>query len=198
MCGQDLEELRETFVAFRDQCIELRNAQKIFEHLFESGDDTLKLLEDTAPLFFFDVQNILIEHIYLKACRLTDVASVKRGKEVRRNLTVPHLRNRLHDVELLSGEIIALADALQTYGDMLRAPRNRRIAHADLRAVLNDEDRGEHDEKDYQAFFRDLQEFCDHVGVALNEGPLDFRVVPGPGDVIDLLRVLERGKYRGR
>jgi hypothetical protein len=37
-----------------------------------------------------------------------------------------------------------------------------------------------------------MQTYCDEVGRAVGEGPLDFRWSAGTGDAIDLLRVLRQ------
>ena len=51
---------------------------------------------------------------------------------------------------------------------------------------------GAHGEEVIVEFFENLQAYFDAVGDAVGVGPLDFRNAPGPGDVIDLVRTLER------
>ena len=41
--------LRQSFLAFREQCIWLRTCYDIYEHLYESGGDTERLMSATAP-----------------------------------------------------------------------------------------------------------------------------------------------------
>ena len=50
-----------------------------------------------------------------------------------------------------------------------------------------------HTKEEAEAFFENLQNYNDAVGLSVGVGPLDFRTMAGEGDVLDLIRVLERG-----
>lgn len=119
-------------------------------------------------------------------CRLTDPAT-SFGRE---NLTAANLVASLEELKLMSEEVQNRVDGLQRYRNLLNGARNRAISHADKATFLQPELLGEHQEHQIADFLEDLQQFNDLVGIALGEGPLDFRGTSGPGDAYDLIRVL--------
>lgn len=177
--------LHEKFVAFRAECIWLRNCYNTFTTLFDENE-TRTLLEETAAIFFSDLNRVLQEYCYLQVCKITDPP--KTGN--RANLTVEAMNNALDAAKLLTPEIEKHAATMMRYRSFIQQPRNRLISHLDAKTVLKGDAIGGHDAHEVSAFFEAVQEYCDEVGRALGEGPLDFRWSPGAGDVIDLLRVL--------
>ncbi|WP_340115609.1 hypothetical protein [Pelagibius sp. 7325] len=182
------EELQRTFIAFREECIWLRNCYNTYAALFESGEDTSRLLHQTAAHFFHDLNRILIEYVILQACKITDPAKFRK----RDNLTVATLNIALKRRGLLTEEIREHSKGVMRYRDFLADARNRLISHLDMETVLNMGALGEHSKEDVSSFFDSLQEYCDAVGNVVGVGPLDFRCSPGRGDVIDLVSVLRR------
>ena len=76
------------------------------------------------------------------------------------------------------------------YRALVKDARNRLVSHADLESVIRGLPIGAHAQERVDAFFEDLQEYCDEVGREIGVGPLDFRTQAGKGDVVDLVRVL--------
>jgi hypothetical protein len=181
-------DLRQDFIAFRDECIWLRNCYNTFAALFESGDETQRVLRETAGLFFDDLHRILMEYTFLQGCKITDPPE-SRG---RGNLTVKSLNDSLEAEGILTDEIREISKSILLYRDCLKSVRDRRISHLDKEAVLSGQPTGAHKSGDVTAFFENLQAYCDGVGNAVGVGPLDFRCSPGKGDVIDLIAVLRR------
>ncbi len=179
--------LREQFVAFRAECIWLRDCYNTFTTLFDE-DDTRKLLEQSAVIFFGDLNRILQEYCYLQVCKITDPP--KTGGRV--NLTVEAMNLALGPAGLLTPEIKQHAAAMMRYRGFIKAPRNRLISHLDAKTVLKGDEIGGHDAHEVTTFFEAMQNYCDEVGRAVGEGPLDFRWSAGAGDVIDLLRTLRK------
>ncbi len=179
-------DLKNTFLAFRDQCIWLRTCFNTFTALYESGDATDQVLTRTAPLFFHDLNLILVDYCLLQICKLTDPPrSVGRD-----NLTVKHINELLKAQNKLTPAISAASDGLAQYRNLINDSRNRLISHADKRAVLTGLPIGAHSKDEVDAFFANLYKYIDAVGEAAGVGPLDFRTTAGTGDVIDLLRQL--------
>ncbi len=154
--------------------------------LYSSGPETAALLQKSAPLFFHDLNHILIEYWILVVCRLTDPATT--GK--RENLTVANLIASLQNLGILTDAIEDEAAQLQIYREVINDARNRVVSHADKATFLQPELLGEHTEHQIDEFLEHLQIFNDLVGEALGEGALDFRGTSGPGDAYDLLRIL--------
>lgn len=186
MTVSPLQNAKDSFKAFRAESIWLRSIFDVTYALFSSGAEVDSLLKRTAPLFFFDLNQILVEYWILVVSRITDPAQT--GK--RENLTVALLLTQLDRLELCTPEIKAAANGLKSYGDLLKNARNRAVSHADKETFLNPALLGDHQESQVTSFLESLQRFNDLVGIALDEGPLDFRSTYGAGDVFDLLRAL--------
>ena len=73
--------------AFAHSCVLLRSQWEHFRILFEGSDLKRELLQSTAPKFFGDLNRLLVEHLVLHICRLTDNAQMRS----RKNLTVKFL-----------------------------------------------------------------------------------------------------------
>ena len=73
---------------FCDQCYETRYLFKEYVFLYESGNKgRLDLLDKTARDFFYNIQSILIDKIFLSICKITDPA----GSGKKSNLTVKYI-----------------------------------------------------------------------------------------------------------
>jgi hypothetical protein len=181
-----LQHAKDTFNAFRVESVWLRSIFDTSYALFSSGSEIDALLKRTAPQFFADLNQMIVEYWILAVSRITDPA--KTGK--RENLTAALLLNQLDSLGLCTTEIHTAANRLQSYRALLNDARNRAVSHADKETFLNPALLGDHQESQVTDFLERLQEFNDLVGMALGEGPLDFRSTYGPGDVYDLLRAL--------
>ena len=69
---------------FCDQCVWLRVVYNEYCILYDSGQARRELLDEVAKNFFGDLNDILIEHILLNICKLTDPARSRQDE----NLTV--------------------------------------------------------------------------------------------------------------
>ncbi len=136
------------FLAFRQECIWLQATLNTFSTLFESGTETLELLEAAAPAFFRDLNLILHEHFVLQACRLTDPASQK-GRE---NLTVRNINLMLERRGLLTQAIRDVSDQLHQYRELLTEARNQIISHADKSRILSGSPSPSHERADLDRF----------------------------------------------
>ncbi len=188
-------QLREAFVAFREQCIWLRTCFNTFAALFHQEHQPKDLLHRTAPLFFQDLNNVLLEYCRLKVCTLTDPADTwSHGKHAHvESLTVCNLNRGLKREGLMTQAIEDAAAGLMRYRELVKESRHKTIAHLDKEVTLANQPLGAHAEEDVVQFLDHLQNYNDEVGCAVGEGPLDFRGTSGPGDVLDLLRVLRAG-----
>ena len=182
-------ELERVFTGLRRECIWLRNCWNIYRALYEGDERTDASLTAVAGHLFVDLNRILIEYVWLQACKVTDPAS-SAGQ---RNLTFKQMNQQLAATGLMRTEIRQLSGSIERYREeVLKGPRDKRVSHLDLDATLGEEDMGAHDAERAVAFFEDVQGYCDEVGRAVGVGPLDFRSQAGSGDVLDLIRVLRQ------
>ena len=155
---------------------------------YDSDPETERILKESAGLFFGDLNTMMQEYAILLACRLTGPAQ-SFGKA---NLSTQRFTMLMRDRECLTSEIECLDARLREYGELLKPARDKIIAHSDLVVHVNSTALGAHGEEVMVQFLEDLQAYFDAVGNAVGVGPLDFQHIPGPGDVIDLVRKLER------
>ena len=134
------------------------------------------------------------EYAILLVCRLTGPAR-SSGKA---NLSTRRFTMLMRDMECLTSEIECLDARLKEYGERLKPARDKIVAHSDLEVHVNSTPLGAHGEEVMVQFLKDLQAYFDAVGNAVGVGPLDFQYIPGPGDVIDLVRKLERASDAAR
>ncbi len=113
---------------------ELHEEWATLKELFASGDDTVKLLNDTASALFETIYHVLIRDILLGIARLTD--PLKTGNKDNLVLErISQLPEVMADPSLVSAsskilvEINALATPFRDY-------RNKHLAHLDLPTAL--------------------------------------------------------------
>lgn len=182
-------DLQKLFLAFREQCIWLQCCYNTYSALYESGDETEKVLRDSASIFFKELNAILIEYILLQICKITDPDE----SQGRKNLTFERVNAALRDAYRMTNEIAHFARGLSRYRELVKEGRNKLISHLDEEAVLKGLPIGEHPKEETTAFFECLYGYVDAVGNAVGVGPLDFQTTAGPGDALDLVKTLKRG-----
>lgn len=96
---------------------------------------------------------------------------------------------------LLTSAIEAATAGIVQYRSLIEDARNRTIGHADKETAMTYIVLGVHSRPEAFAFLEQLQAYVDAVGTAVGEGPLDFSVTSASGDVADLLKALNNGKY---
>ena len=182
------KQLQDEFLELREACIWLQSCYNIFNHLYNSGDETEALLRKSAAWFFTDLNRILQEYFLLQARKITDPAT-SLGRE---NLSIPNLNSKLLSEGLLSKEIEDLSAQLLDYRELIRLANNRVIAHHDKETVLAGTILGTHSANKVDSFMNNIRAYTDAVGHATGIGPLDHKTLAARGDVLDLLRQLKQ------
>ncbi len=180
--------LQVEFEKFRNECIRLRIYYNTYLHLFESGTEITEILEKTAHIFFHDLNELLIEYIFLQVGRITDPATTLSFE----NLTCNYFNEKLKERNSLSSIIKKHSDEMLRYRKLIDPARNKWIAHIDKDTALKGTPLGSHKKDDVASFFSNLQAYNDRVAEVLGLRPLDFSTNAGPGDVLDLIRVLKK------
>jgi hypothetical protein len=109
-----------------------------FEEVFAAPPADIEVLNATAPDFFVQARDALIDDVLLSLCRITDPP--KSGMfdnfsigQLAKHADVQALPDLAHDVASLTGK----ADS---HVEFARQRRNKRLAHSDLPTALRSED----------------------------------------------------------
>jgi hypothetical protein len=153
--------LKDEIEAMAHFCAHLRSIWRHYEILFEEGELRRTLLHRIAPVFFGDLNQLLIEQLVLQICRLTD-PPVTMG---RTNLTIDYVI-READFSGAPEELArakALRDNIHQFRSKIAPARNRLIGHLDRDAVMAGQPLGPASEAEWKQFWDDLEQFLHMV-----------------------------------
>lgn len=141
-------------------CVRLRAHWRHFQILYEGNELERELLQRTANNFFGDLNHLLIEHLILQICKITDEAKTL-GRE---NLTVKYLIEKTKP--FVSSEEVktlnSLSDGIHAFRGKIINARNKYIGHLDRASVLEGKPLGQASPEEWHQFWLDLQDFL-HV-----------------------------------
>lgn len=175
---------------FWDQCVRLREDYDLFGALFMSGPGRTILLQQTAPGFFHNIHRSLRDSIVLQFCRVTERG--KRGK-----LTTNSLLHMIPWPPAIRQQLEAVNARLMKFRQYVEPARNKRVAHAELRAELDQVTLGKYPTGDDDQFMRDLEEFLTLAHEHLVGTPVSLSVSTSR-DVQALVRVLVKSQLFDR
>jgi AbiU2 len=138
-------------------CVHMRSVWRHYEIFFEEGELRRTMLHRIAPIFFGDLNQVLIEQLVLQICRLTDPETTMG----RKNLTIDYVVNN-GDFSATPGklaQIKALRDSIHQFRSKIVPARNRLIGHMDRDAVMAGMPLGGASEAAWLQFWDDLDEF---------------------------------------
>lgn len=125
-------ELGAMYCDLNDHLLDLCLVWKQFEQLFAVDEETVRLLNESAPTFFGVVQAQLWDSVMLGISRLTD-PPISAGKNT---LSIRSLPGLINDAAAKLQVENAIAKALSD-AEFSRIHRNKRIAHNDLVHIQN-------------------------------------------------------------
>jgi len=180
---------------FIDHCVILRAFWTHYQTIFEGSDLQRGLLQNTAHKFFGDLNHMLIEHLILQICKLTDPEMTMR----KRNLTIPFLVNNA-DFAATPREMAKLkkiAAQIDKFRKRIVPARNKLISHLDLDAALRRKSLGGVSVAAWRKFWLDLQDLV----AILYKRYVDARVpfylngVAMMSDADQLVRAIKESTY---
>ncbi len=122
--------LKNKIKAIDAEVVRLHYKWKHFKQVFGS-DRKVKLLNETAPVFFGYLWNLMLFDILLSIARLTDPPKTKVKSIVKENLSFDNLVLEIKDASLqsqVSQQILALKGKMKA----VKTWRDEKIAHNDL------------------------------------------------------------------
>jgi hypothetical protein len=171
---------------FCDQVFWLRTIRHIYEVLFEN-DESVTLMEKTAPSFFGDLNIILHNYILLEFSKITDPA-ITGGKE---NFTVDNLIASIDWPQDIRGKLRDLGHKTKDFRNHILGARHKLIAHTDKEVFLAEMTLGEFPQGEDEKFLKTLQEICDITHEACLGSIFGHMMLAMPGDVVNFRRALE-------
>lgn len=164
----------------------LRDKWREYRALFAGSEARIELLNRAAPRFFGQLDGILWEDVLLHLCRLTDPPKVSGHHQ----LTIQRLPG-LHP----SPEIRTLADSAVAAAAFARDWRNRHIGHRSLARAVDPAARplAHASRASVEEALGALDELLNAIHEKFFGGGISFDVPGGPGDVNDLVGVLDDG-----
>src|ERR1700722_11047927 len=179
--------------AFGGSCISLRALWEHYRALFEGSDLKRELLQTTASTFFRDLNEIFLEQLVQRICRLTDNAQTMG----RKNLTIKFLLDHtdFSAAPATLDKLRAKSDAIHRFRDGIVAPRNRYISHLDLEAVRLGEPLGGATDSGWLKFWLDLQDFLDFLLQHHGTKHFYLNAVGDMSDADSLVAALQHAKF---
>jgi hypothetical protein len=159
-----MDDPKELLTAFWNQCARLQMDHDLFHALFMNEQRQIELFQQAAPMFFGDVHRVLRDSFFIQACRITDPA----GSGSRTNLTTNYLLQEIYWPSDTKKQLEAVNARLMQFRACIEPARSKRLAHADLRAELDEVTLGEFAAGADRQFLKDLEAFLtiahDHLG----------------------------------
>lgn len=116
---------------FSEHCVFVRSLYLHGKGLFErTNNEERRRMENAAPVFFGDLNRIIIEHVILEVCKMTDPAQDFKKND---NLTIAFLVEHYglsNDTRLK-----ALVAGLDAFRQKVVVARNKIISHSDRLAI---------------------------------------------------------------
>jgi hypothetical protein len=181
---------------FTDYCVYVRSVYMHGSTLFETADqDDRDMLVNTAPVFFGDLNKVIIEYVILQVCKITDPAKDARGNY--NHTTEFFVKESDFTTEPAKATRLAeLHSSMQNIRAKLKPARDKIISHLDRDAIRAKTILGVASNEEWQRFWRDIEEFV----AILYEGyvsspPIHIRSVGGITDTIMFKNALRKGEY---
>ena len=186
---------RRDVLKFSDYCIVLRAIWTHYQTIFEGPELKREMLQNVAPMFLSDLNILIIEHLILQICKITDPEATG-GK---RNLTISFLvknANCSSNPRELA-KITRIAARIEKFRQRILPARNKFISHLDLDAALSRKSLGGASVAAWLGFWFDLQDFLTimHARYVRATVPFYLSDVGGMSDADQLVRAIKESSY---
>jgi hypothetical protein len=133
-----------------------------YRTLYEEGGQLRRdLLHNIAEHFFHDLNDMLIQHLVLQICKLTDPAKSLGHRNLTVKFIIEHLDSRVTPAE--QATLRGLSDRMHAFRAEIEPARNKFISHLDHESLLIGKNLGAADTDLWLQFWLDLQDFLEIV-----------------------------------
>ena len=184
-------DMNQEFKIFSDIVCHSYHMYRQYCCLYENNDQRLALLEEIAHHFFYDLQGMWIERVFLDICKLTDPAEQRNNK----NMTLDHWVKKL-DGQLIASEKEKIDEATticHKKRNIIVNVRSKIIAHIDYNVAIKKELLGKIkiEKEDIQEFYDNVQIIMNIISDKLGRGPAPINFV-AQKDAEDLVYNLKK------
>jgi len=183
--GADARQMVKRFCNF---VVHLKAIHRIGEEL-QSDEATHQLMNQTAPMFFTDINELLIEYFILASANITDRPRTFGKHE---NFTIANLLETIDWPKTVYKELSRLNGVTQDFHDSIIDARNKLLAHFDKSTFLSDTTLGKFAKGEDKRFIETLEEMCNLFHKSSFDCIHGDIVVSTPGDVLALRKALKR------
>lgn len=181
---------------FADYAVYVRSVYMHGRTLYETAEQSDKyMMESAAPVFFGDLNKVLIEYVILQVCKITDPAKDNRGNE--NHTTEFFVASADFSSEPDKADRLAqLNKSMQVLRRKLKPACDKVISHLDRNAALSKTIMGAASKDEWSQFWRDLDEFVAILYEKYVSSPsLHLLKVSGITDTTYLKDALRKGTY---
>ena len=187
-------EFEEIFVAIRSEVISLNLHWKYLSGVFldEPGERKWTVLSSAAPHFFDLTFHLFYDHILLKSAKLVDPEKSRSDE----NLSIANLLSKIPRISQNSkDEIYSNLEAIKFKISSIKAHRNKRIAHNDLKTKLRSNSLPQVQESEFIAVLHGFNDLLNLIQKELWGDTTNFDIkVPPNDEPSSLIALLKRAK----
>jgi hypothetical protein len=178
-----------------DYSVHLRSAWRHYQILFEDGELRRTLLHRIAPIFFGDLNKVLIEQLVLQICKLTDPATTGSRKNLTLDCLVDH--GDFTGAAAECDRARALRDSIGQFRAKIVVARNKLISHLDRESVMAGIALGGASDAEWEQFWDDLDALLHilHTRFVDPSGYFHLNDVSMISDADSLVKALKESTY---
>ena len=187
-------EYEEIFDVISSEVISLNLHWKYLSGMFldGSGERKWEVLSSTAPQFFDLTLHLFYDHILLKSAKLVDPEKSRSDENLSLANLLSKIPNISHEAQV---KIDNVFDTLKTNISSIKAHRNKRIAHNDLKTKLKTSSLPKIQESEFVAVLHGFNDLLNLLQKELWGGIRNFDIqVPPIDEPNSFIALLKRAK----
>ena len=182
---------------FCHQCYTLKALYNQYIFLYESDRKSRSdLLNKTARDFFNNLQDILIERIFLDICKITDPATSGKNSNLNSNLTIKYILKEIEQDTKKNLGLDELSNEIHKFREHVVEARNKIIAHSDFETIKSNKTLGTFTKSENDKFWENLLKFVNKISNHYFKSPVIIdNIVDGTFNAKDLILALKKAAY---